>query len=141
MIHHALMQPEAVSGVAIGFLFAGMILPSALPSLTPLLPWILHPLASMVALQQALPDRVWLSVRTHITFFSAANRRSISSSLLYTCGATRTDSPLTLTSGTTYLISGFDSGVRPTCVGCGHRRLVCRHGCQRILRRSGNHDR
>jgi ABC-2 type transport system permease protein len=52
----------AVSGTAIGFLFAGLILPNALPSLTPLLPWILHPLASMVALQQDLPDQVWLSV-------------------------------------------------------------------------------
>jgi ABC-2 type transport system permease protein len=52
----------AVAGTAIGFLFAGLILPNALPSLTPLLPWVLHPLASSVALQQELPDRVWLSV-------------------------------------------------------------------------------
>lgn len=52
----------AVSGAAIGFLFAGLILPGALPSLTPLLPWVLHPLASTVALQQDLPDQVWLSV-------------------------------------------------------------------------------
>ncbi len=51
-----------VSGLAIGFLIAGLILPSALPSVAPLLPWALHPIAGAVAREGTMPDGAWLSI-------------------------------------------------------------------------------
>lgn len=45
----------SVSGIAIGFLFGGLILPSFFPWMTGWLPWALPSLAAMAAQQQPLP--------------------------------------------------------------------------------------
>ncbi len=52
----------AVSGAAIGFLIAGLILPGALPSVAPLLPWPLHAIATAVARGGAMPDGAYVTV-------------------------------------------------------------------------------
>jgi ABC-2 type transport system permease protein len=53
---------SAVSGVAIGSLFAGLILPNFLPKLATWLPWGLIPVADMVSRSRPLPGQWWLPV-------------------------------------------------------------------------------
>ncbi|UCG86838.1 MAG: ABC transporter permease subunit [Gemmatimonadota bacterium] len=52
----------AVSGVAIGFLIAGSILPGVVPSVTALLPWALHPIAGTIARTSTVPDGAHVTI-------------------------------------------------------------------------------
>jgi ABC-2 type transport system permease protein len=56
----------AISGVAIGFLFAGLILPNFFPSLMEWLPWALPSLAALAGMERSLPDGWYLPVITTV---------------------------------------------------------------------------
>jgi len=50
------------TALAIGFLIAGLILPNAIPSVTPLLPWALHPIAANIAMEGTMAPDAWMPI-------------------------------------------------------------------------------